>query len=373
MTLHDHRTLGRSGLVVSPLALGTMTFGTRRWGSDADASRAVFDAYVEAGGNFVDTADVYAGGRGEELLGGFVAERSLRDRLVIATKSGFATGDHPHSGGNGAKHVRAALDGSLRRLRTDHVDLLWAHVWDMVTPAEEVLETFAGLIRAGKIRYWGLSNAPAWYAAKIATLAAARGLPGPIALQLEYSLVERHIENEHVPAAAEFGLGVQPWSPLGGGFLTGKYRRDDPANVAGRRPPTLPDDRPEGEGAAPASDRLAGANPFGDAKFSERNWAILDALRRVAEEAERPPAQVALAWVARQPGVASVLMGASRAGQIADAIAALDVRLTPGQRERLDAASAPEPAYPYAIFTPVVNRMVFGGATVRGFPLRGEE
>ena len=185
----DYRTLGRSGLVVSPLALGTMTFGTTRWGSSEDGSRAVFNAYVEAGGNFVDTADVYSSGRSEEMLGGFINERGLRGQIVVATKAGFAVGRGPHAGGNGARHLHAALDGSLRRLRTDYVDLFWLHVWDSVTPAEELLETMAALVRAGKTRYWGVSNAPAWYVAKLATLAAVRGMPGPIALQYFYSLV----------------------------------------------------------------------------------------------------------------------------------------------------------------------------------------
>ena len=159
MPLTDYRTLGRSGLVVSPVALGTMTFGTNRWGSGEDVSRAVFDAYVEAGGNFVDTADVYSNGRSETMLGGFIADRGLRDRIVLATKAGF--NGSAGTGGNGAKSIYAALEGSLRRLRTDYVDLFWMHVWDTVTPAEEVLQTLASLVRAGKIRYFGLSNVPA--------------------------------------------------------------------------------------------------------------------------------------------------------------------------------------------------------------------
>ena len=170
MSLHDYRTLGRSGLAVSPFGLGTMTFGTSRWGSDDAGSRAVFNAYVEAGGNFIDTADVYASGRSEDMLGAFIAEGKLRDQLVLATKAGFASGAGPHTGGNGAKHVRAALERSLLRLRTDYIDLYWIHVWDGVTPAEELLETMSTLVRAGKVRYWGMSNAPAWYIAKLATL-----------------------------------------------------------------------------------------------------------------------------------------------------------------------------------------------------------
>ena len=160
MSLSDYRTFGRSGLGVSPFALGTMTFGTARWGQDEAGSRAIFDAYTEAGGNMVDTADVYAGGRSEAMLGGFIQERGLRDRIVLATKAGFAAGQGPHTGGSGAKHLLAALEGSLRRLKTDYVDLFWLHVWDSVTPAEEVLETMTALVRAGKIRYWGCRTRP---------------------------------------------------------------------------------------------------------------------------------------------------------------------------------------------------------------------
>ena len=190
MALTDYRTLGRSGLVVSPLALGTMTFGVERWGMARPEAAAVFDAYVEAGGNLVDTADVYAGGRSEEMLGAIIAERGIRERLVIATKSGFATCSGPQAGGNGATHIHAALEGSLRRLGVDYIDLYWIHVWDSLTPPEELLETMSGLVRAGKIRYWGLSNTPAWYVAKLATLAAVRGAPAPIALQ--YFRSEEH-------------------------------------------------------------------------------------------------------------------------------------------------------------------------------------
>jgi aryl-alcohol dehydrogenase-like predicted oxidoreductase len=195
MSLTDFRTLGRSGLIVSPLSLGTMTFGTARWGSADDESRAVFDAYVDAGGNFIDTADVYAGGRSEELVGDFVARRQLRDQVVIATKFGFsAQRGNPNAGGNGRKQIYRALEGSLRRLKTDYVDLYWLHVWDAVTPAEEVLQTLGDLVRTGKIRYFGLSDMPAWYATQLAVLAQAHGVPGPIAMQLEYSLVERTTE-----------------------------------------------------------------------------------------------------------------------------------------------------------------------------------
>lgn len=367
MSLADYRTLGRSGLVVSPLALGTMTFGTARWGSGEDGSRAVFNAYVEAGGNFVDTADVYSGGRSEAMLGGFIAERGLRDQVVVATKAGFAAGEGPHAGGSGARHLHAALDGSLRRLRTDHVDLFWLHVWDSVTPAEEVLETMATLIRAGKTRYWGVSNAPAWYVAKLATLAAVRGVPGPIALQYFYSLVNRDIEDEHVPLAAEFGMGILPWSPLAYGLLTGKYDRAT-VEAAGPRAGGLPRDAAKNDEVRPEGDkRLDGANPFGDTLFTERNWAIVDTLRRVADDAGQSPARVALSWVAGRPGVTSTLMGVSRAEQVPDNAAALETVLSPEHRAALDAVSARDPRL-YGLFTPALRRqVVFGGSSVKAW------
>jgi len=367
VNLESYRTFGRSGLVVSPLALGAMTFGAQRWGSDEAASRAVFEAYVEAGGNFVDTADVYSSGRSEEMLGRFIADGKLRDRIVIATKAGFAREDgYPHVGGNGAKNIHTALEMSLRRLGMECVDLFWLHAWDMVTPAEEALQTLASLVRAGKIRYFGFSNAPAWYVAKMATLAAVHGLPAPIGLQYQYSLIDRSIEREHVPAAREFGLGVQPWSPLGGGFLAGKYRLSD---VEGREAmaPGLPTASSQ-EGSNGASDgRLNGPNPFGDTLFTDRNWAILDALRSVASEAQAPPARVALAWTLARPGVSNLLIGASRPSQLADNIAALHLELDPKHTRRLDEASAQEPGNPYMIFTPFVNRMIFGGSTVEAW------
>lgn len=370
MSLTAYRTLGRSGLVVSPLALGTMTFGVGRWGMERAAAEAVFDAYVEAGGNVVDTADVYAGGRGEEMLGAIIADRGLRDRLVVATKSGFAAGQGPHEGGNGAMHVRAALDGSLRRLGMDHVDLYWVHVWDSVTPAEELLETMAGLVRAGKVRYWGMSNAPAWYVAKLAVLAAVRGMPGPIGLQYFYSLVSREVESEHVPMARDMGLGMMPWSPLAYGLLTGKY--DRAAVEAGApRAGGLPREAGSGVARAESDKRLDGANPFGDTLFTERNWRIVDALRGVADAIGETPARVALAWVLGRPGVDCALMGVSRVSQVQDNIAATDLRLPAEQVAALDAASAPEGAMIYGLFTPAMRRqVVFGGSDVAA---RGEK
>jgi aryl-alcohol dehydrogenase-like predicted oxidoreductase len=343
MSLKTYRQLGRSGLIVSPAALGTMTFGRDGWGSDDDVSGAVFDAYVEAGGNFIDTAEVYSGGRSEELVGTFIADRRLRDRMVIATKFGW-NGDpgNPNFGGNGAKNVMRAVEGSLRRLGTDYIDLYWLHVWDTITPVEEVLRTFGALVTSGKIRYFGLSNAPAWYAAKMATLAEVHGVPGPIALQLEYSLIARAIESEQVGAARECGLAITPWSPLGGGFLSGKYSREAEGVV--------------GEG------RLAGANPFSGpfSKFTDRNWKILDALKAVAAEVGRTCAQVALAWVAARPGVASSILGARSVEQLHDTLAGLALNLTPAQTTALDTASMLEPD-----FMSRARSAIFGGVDVQ--------
>ena len=371
MSLTDYRTLGRSGLAVSPLALGTMTFGTARWGSGEDTSRAIFNAYVEAGGNFIDTANVYSSGRCEEMLGNFIAERDLRDSIVLATKSGFAAGQGVHTGGNGAKHIRSALEGSLRRLKTDYVDMLWVHVWDSVTPAEELLETMAALIRCGQVRYWGISNSPAWYIAKVATTAAVRGLPGPIALQYFYSLANRDIEDEHLPLAAEFGMGMLPWSPLAFGLLTGKYDRAS-VEASGSRAGGLPRDAARADEKRPADDkRLDGANPFGDSLFTDRNWKIVDVLRQVSGEAGQTPAKMALAWVTGRPGVISTLMGVSRVEQVTDNVAALDVVLSDAHRAALDSISAPEQRMLYSLFTPGLRqRVVFGGSKVSGWQAR---
>jgi len=205
MSLTDFRTLGRSGLIVSPLALGTMTFGQTVWGADEATSRAIFDAYRAAGGNFIDTADIYAGGQSETLVGRFIAASSARDEIVLATKFGFngsaspltatqSGGGNPNAGGAGAKNIHRALDASLKRLGTDYVDLYWMHVWDGVTPVEEIVQTLGDLVRAGKILHYGLSDMPAWLAMKAATIATERRVPGPIAMQLEYSLVARDVE-----------------------------------------------------------------------------------------------------------------------------------------------------------------------------------
>ena len=247
--------------------------------------------------------------------------------------------------GRALKNIHRALNASLKRLGTDYVDLYWMHIWDGVTPVEEIVQTLGDLVRAGKIRYYAFSDMPAWLAMKAATIATERRIPGPIAMQLEYSLVARDVENEHVPAAREAGMGVMPWSPLAGGFLTGKYRRDDRRDTG----------------------RLSGPNPFGDSKFTDRNWDILDVLNAVAAELERPAPQIALAWVMARAGVTSTLIGASSVSQLQSNLAAGEIRLGEDHMTRLNQASAPTLGFSGALAAPMIRRMVFGGHDVTGW------
>jgi aryl-alcohol dehydrogenase-like predicted oxidoreductase len=346
--LNDYITLGRSGLRVSPLCLGTMTFGTEwGWGAEEKTACEVFDRFVEAGGNFVDTADLYTGGHSEELLGKFISERGLRDRVVLATKFTF-NGDlgNPNAGGNGRKNIYRALEGSLRRLQTDYIDLYWLHTWDTVTPVEEVISTLNDLVRAGKIRHYGFSDTPAWYVARAHTLAEKEGKERLVALQLEYSLVERHIEREHIPAAQELGLGITPWSPLAGGFLSGKYGRHENTGVGEGRLDIIKD------------------NPAFN-QFNERNWGILDELLTVADEISKSPAHVALNWVATQPGITSTIIGATKMAQLDDNLKSIEFEIPSDLRKRLDDLSALEPAHPYKMFNPEMQGMVSGGTRVK--------
>jgi aryl-alcohol dehydrogenase-like predicted oxidoreductase len=363
MDMTDYRTLGRSGLVVSPLALGTMTFGAGRWGADEAGSRAIFDAYADAGGNFIDTADVYSGGESEAMIGRFLRERGDRDRMVISTKSGFPRGEgNPLAGGNSARNIRDGLEGSLRRLGTSHIDMYWTHVWDRTTPVEEVLRALTDAVRRGDILYYGFSNAPAWYAAQIATLARAHALPEPIGLQYSYSLVDRGVELDLVPAGRALGLGLVAWSPLAFGMLTGKYGREKLAafGPAGGVP------NKGGEHTGGSDGRLNGDNPYGGMLFTEANFLIVDELRAVADEIGSSMAQVALAWVVGRPGVSSVLMGASRPEQVRENVASLDIALTPDQRQRLDAVGAPPQLNPYFIFD-LPRESIFGVSSVEAW------
>ncbi|ROQ67051.1 aryl-alcohol dehydrogenase-like predicted oxidoreductase [Streptomyces sp. 840.1] len=342
MTLDAYYTLGRSGLRVSPLALGTMTFGQPDWGSDARTSGEILDAYLDAGGNFVDTADIYSQGAGEELVGKLLAERGVRDRTVLSTKFtlGGREGD-PNAGGNGRKAMLRSLEGSLRRLGTEYVDLYIVHAWDALTPAEEVMRGLDDLVSSGKVRYVALSDVPAWYAARAQTLAEWRGYEPLVALQLEYSLAERGLEYEFPSLAQELGMGLMTWGPLAKGLLSGKYSAD--ASTAA--------DLPEGRLKVAVSTGTMADNR------SERNWRIVTELGKVAQEIGRSPAQVALNWVANRPAVGSVILGASKAAQIRSNLDALDFSLPGELRARLDEVSAPPRAVPYAFVDSLQARL----------------
>ena len=352
MQMNEYSTLGRSGLRVSPLCLGTMTFGTEwGWGAEETVSRSLFDRYLEAGGNFLDTADGYTNGKSEEMVGKFIAERQLRDRVVLATKFTFnAEPGNPNAGGNGRKNIYRALHGSLRRLQTDYIDLYWLHAWDTVTPVEEVLATLSDLVREGKIRHYGFSDTPAWYVARAQTLAEKEGKERLIALQLEYSLVERNIEREHIPAAQELGIGICPWSPLASGFLSGKYKRQGN----------------DGSGEGRLQKLKDSGNP-GFQKFTSQNWTILETLLTVSKELRRSPAQVALNWVATQPGVTSTILGASKLAQLEDNLAAIEFSIPADLRKQLDEVSALASIHPYMFFEPFIQGMIHGGVKVRGW------
>jgi aryl-alcohol dehydrogenase-like predicted oxidoreductase len=347
MKLDSYITLGKSGLRVSPLCLGAMTFGTGE-GSSADeaTSRRLFDMYVEAGGNFVDTADGYTGGVSEAHVGSFIRDTKSRDKIVLATKFTFAMEQgNPNAGGNGRKNIYRAIEASLKRLGTDYIDLYWLHAWDKLTPVEEVLSTIDTLVQQGKVRHFGLSDIPAWYGARAQTIAELRGTERIAAFQLEYSLAQRDIEREHIPLAQELGIAVCPWSPLASGFLTGKYRAAAGSNETRRL------------------DLVAGT-PF-DRFNTERNRAIVEVLVKVAEEIGRPPSEVALNWVVNRPGVTSTILGASKPDQLASNLASLDFEIPPELRQRLDEASATPPGNPYRFFEPVMQAMMRGGTDVR--------
>ncbi|MGW4593371.1 aldo/keto reductase [Amycolatopsis thermoflava] len=326
LTLDTYRLLGRSGLRVSPLALGTATFGTEwGWGAEPDDARKLFDTYVERGGNFIDTAATYTDGSSERLLGEFT--RGNRESLVLATKyTTLSRPGDPNSGGPHRKSMFTSVETSLRRLNTDYLDLLYLHVWDDTTPVEEILRGMDDLVRQGKVLHVAISNVPAWQVSRMQAIADLRGWSPLIALQIEYSLAERTGERDLIPMARELGLAVVPYSPLAGGVLTGKYRRDD--------------------GPAESTRRSFNADL---GLVTERNLAIADVVREVAAELECTPAQVALAWTLRNPGVTAPIIGARTTAQLEDNLGALAVAFTPAQLVRLDEVSAIDPGYPHAM------------------------
>lgn len=344
-TLDTYRLLGRSGLRVSPLALGAATFGTEwGWGAGRDDARALFDRYVDLGGNFVDTANTYTDGSSERLLGEFA--RGRRDRLVLATKyTTLRTPGDPNSGGPHRKSLVASVESSLRRLGTDHVDVLYLHVWDATTPVEEVLRALDDLVRTGKVLHVAISNPPAWQVSRMQTVADLRGWSPLVALQIEYNLVERGGERDLIPMARELGLGIVPYSPLAGGILTGKYGSDDR---------TAPSD---------GTRRNFNATTLGT--VTDRNLGIADVVQQVAGETGHTPAQVALAWVLQRPGVTSPIIGARTPEQLDDNLGALDVDLSDAHVARLDEASAIELGFPHDLLSgDHIRNVTMGGMTV---------
>ena len=326
----DYRTLGRSGCAVSSMCLGTMTFGTET--GEAGAHQQL-DQFIDAGGTLVDTADVYSGGTSEEIIGRWFASRpaQVTERVVLATKGRFPLGGAPNDAGLSAVHLTRALDASLRRLGRDAVDLYQVHAYDPLTPLEETLRTLDGFVRSGKIRYYGLSNFTGWQLTKTVHLARELNVAPPVTLQPQYSLLAREIEWEIVPAAMDAGLGLLPWSPLGGGWLSGKYRRDE---------------RPAGATRL-GEDPDRGMEAY-DRRSSDRTWRVIDAVQTVAEDRGASMAEVALAWVTGRPAVSSTILGARTTDQLHANLRAAGLRLTPEETAVLDAASDPDPVdYPY--------------------------
>ncbi len=325
-----YRPLGNSGAVVSTYALGTMTFGAE---ADEPTSRRILDDYVAAGGTLVDTADVYAGGASEEIIGRWIAERrSESEQVVLATKGRFARDGVLNQIGASRFHLRRALDASLRRLGVEHIDLYQVHAWDAVTPLEETLRFLDDSVRDGKIGYYGFSNFLGWQLTKAAHVARARGFAPPATLQPQYSLLVREIESEIVPACLDAGIGLLPWSPLAGGWLTGKYQRDT---------------RPQGATRL-GEDPNRGMEAWEPRNREDRTWRVIDTVSEIASARGVTPGQVSLAWLEGRPAVTSVILGARTTEQLADNLGAASVELTDEERGRLDEVSAPAVSeYPY--------------------------
>ncbi len=325
-----YRTLGRSGLVVSTQCLGTMTFGNETHESDA---HQILDRFVDAGGTFLDTADVYQAGVSEEILGRWFSKRSRHDDVVIATKARFPVGEQgPNGHGLSRFHLQRAVDESLRRLQVETIDLYQTHAWDPLTPVEETLGALDDLVSAGKIRYVGVSNVTGWQLQRELLVARHLGYAAPVSLQPQYNLLERGIELELTPLCVDEGVGILPWSPLGGGWLTGKYSRDE---------------RPSGETRL-GEDPDRGVEAY-DKRNTDFTWRVVDAVGEVAEQRGVSMAQVALAWVTDRPAVASTILGVRTADQLDDNLAAADLSLSEEEIGRLDDASRPDVAYPYGL------------------------
>src|ERR1700686_3866239 len=336
-----YRLFGNSGLRVSEASLGTMTFGEDwGWGAPKDESRKIYDAYRAAGGNFIDTANMYTNGSSENLVGEFIHDH--RQSAVLATKySNAMAGNDPNAAGNHRKSMVQALEASLRRLKTDYIDLYWLHIWDQMTPVEEVMRAFDDLVRQGKVLYVGVSNAPAWLIAQANTLAELRGWTRFIGLQIEYSLVERTVERELLPMAKALGLGVVAWSPLAGGVLSGKYH---------------------GEGKADGG-RMSNEGKKEFLPEEQRTARIISAVKSVSEQVGRSMAQVALAWLRHQTVPVIPIIGARKVSQLQDNLASLDLELSAEQLKSLDGASRIEFEFPQSIYEREMVRSIRYGGT----------
>jgi aryl-alcohol dehydrogenase-like predicted oxidoreductase len=335
----QYRLLGNSGLRVSEAALGTMTFGEDwGWGTAKDEARKVYDAFREAGGNFIDTANIYTNGSSETFLGEFM--EGHRQSAVLATKyTNSFPGTDPNAAGNQRKNMMQSVEASLKRLRTDYIDLYWVHIWDAITPVEEVMRGLDDLVRQGKVLYAGISDAPAWWVAQANTLAQLRGWSPFVGLQIEYSLIERTVENELIPMAKALNIGVTAWSPLAGGILTGKYH---------------------GQGAEPGrmtSDMMKEFVPE-----QQRTNLIVAAVKSLADETGRSMAQIALAWLRHRPVPVIPIIGARKLSQLEDNLASLDLTLSADQLKTLDKASAIELGFPQNLYAKDMARAIrYGG------------
>ncbi len=344
MSLAHYVTMGSSGLRVSPLCLGTMTFGKEwNWGSEPEEAKRILDAYVDRGGNFIDTANGYTKGHSEVIIGEHLAhDRKKRDRVVIATKfvTNMFLGD-PNGGGSNRKAVISQCEESLRRLRTDYIDLYWLHAWDRTTPVEETMRALDTLVEQGKVRYLGFSDTPAWKVAQAQTMALLRGWAPLVAIQIEYSLLQRTVEGELVPMARELGIGITPWGPLRGGALSGKYKRAD-----------------KGKHQAGRGARVTNY-------LDVRTFDLLDVMERIANELGTTVPRVALSWLQNRPGVTSTIIGARTMEQLDDNIGALSVKLTAEHVAALDKVSTPTLPFPTDMLS-MVPAFAFGGTTING-------
>lgn len=337
----QYKLLGKSGLRVSELCLGAMTFGTDwGWGADKKESRSIYDAFIEAGGNFVDTADFYTNGTSEKYVGEFISNN--REQIVLATKyTNSAPGKDANAGGNHRKNMIQSVEASLKRLGTDYIDLYWLHVWEYTTPIEEVMRAFEDLVKAGKVLYIGISDTPAWIVSRANMMAELRGWASFIGIQIEYSLIQRTVEREFLPMARDLDLGVLAWGPLASGLLTGKYK-----NIA--------EGKVEGEG------RLAQRKSH--TALDDRKILITKTLLEVAEEVGRPPSQVALNWLRQQPGVVIPIVGASKVSQVKDNLACVEFSLEEEHLQKLEEVSRIELGFPYDfVQTESAQAFAFGG------------